>query len=199
MRSPLASASTLATALMVAATLVTALALAACNRPAPAATESPTHVVTEFYTARIASKLTGAPTPAELARIAPFLSDTLRALLAAADRQRDADMKRAPDEKPAFAEGDLFSSLFEGATAFRLVEDSVGSAGHVPVRFTYADANDTTTWTDTVQVAREHDRYVIADVAYGGTWAFANGGRLRASLERALAADSTSASRVVRP
>lgn len=173
--------------------LLSAVFVAACDRPAPATTtaESPSHVVSEFYTARIASKLTGAPTPTELTQIAPFLADTLRSLLAAADRMRDADMKLAPDEKPAFAEGDLFSSLFEGVTSFRVVEDSVTPAGRVPVRFTYADAKDTTTWTDAVQVMREHDRYVIADVAYGGKWAFANGGSLRASLEQALAPASS--------
>jgi len=167
-----------------------AAAVGGCSRPAPAAEEPPTRVVADFYTARIASKLTGAPTPTELTRIAPFLTDTLRALLVAADRMRGADMQRAPDEKPAFAEGDLFSSLFEGPTSFRVVDDSV-AALRVPVRFTHADVTDTTTWTDAVQVAREHDRYVIADVAYGGKWAFANGGSLRTSLEQALAPSRT--------
>jgi hypothetical protein len=167
------------------------LASAGCDRPAEApAPASPARVVEDFYTARIRSKLTGAPSAEELAQIAPFLSDTLRALLVAARQMRDADVARAPDEKPAFAEGDLFSSLFEGPTAFRIVTDSVAPSGRVPVRFTYADARDTTTWTDAVQVAQEQGRYVITDVQYGGKWDFANGGSLRTSLEQALAAPS---------
>ena len=162
-------------------------AAAGCGRP-PATPEPPTRVVEQFHEVRLRSKLTGAPARDELTRLAPFLSDTLRALLAAARRLHDAELARAPDEKPAFAEGDLFSSLFEGPTSFRVVTDSVSADGPVPVRFTYADGKDTTTWTDRVQVARRQGRYVVADVEYGGTWAFANGGSLRTSLEHALGA-----------
>ena len=82
-----------------------------------ASTDTATSVVEKFYATTIAQKVTGAPTAAQLAALSPLLSDTLRALLDAARRRNEADVARAPDEKPAFADGDLFSSLFEGPSA----------------------------------------------------------------------------------
>ena len=69
-------------------------------------TETATSVVRRFYAATIAQKVTGAPTSAQLATLAPYISDTLRSLLDAARRRNEADAARTPDEKPAFADGD---------------------------------------------------------------------------------------------
>lgn len=159
--------------------------LAAC-RPAPA--EPPDALVTRFYGAVIAARETGAPSAAALAAWRPMLSDTLHALLEAARALRAADEARAPDEKPAFAEGDLFSSLFEGPTSVTVASvDSADGAWRVTVLMRYAGATPETEWTDTVQVIEERGRRVIDDVAYGGTWDFASQGRLRRALATALA------------
>ena len=137
--------------------------LAAC-RPAPA--EPPDALVTRFYGAVIAARETGAPSAAALAAWRPMLSDTLHALLEAARALRAADEARAPDEKPAFAEGDLFSSLFEGPTSVTVASvDSADGAWRVTVLMRYAGATPETEWTDTVQVIEERGRRVIDDVA----------------------------------
>ncbi len=165
--------------------LLPLLALLAACRPSPP--EAPDALVTRFYGAVIASHETGAPSGAALASWRPMLSDTLRALLEAARAHRDADLARAPDEKPAFAEGDLFSSLFEGPTSVTVTAvDSAPAAWRVTVLMRYAGATPETQWTDTVQVIEEHGRRVIDDVAYGGTWDFASQGRLRRALASAL-------------
>ncbi len=162
------------------------LALLAACRPSPP--EAPDALVVRFYGAVIASRETGAPSGAALAAWRPMLSDTLHALLEAARARRDADAARAPDEKPAFAEGDLFSSLFEGPTAVTVsAVDSTPAAWRVTVLMRYAGATPEAQWTDTVQVIEEHGRRVIDDVAYGGTWDFASQGRLRRALASALA------------
>ncbi|MBK7348451.1 MAG: hypothetical protein IPJ95_10400 [Gemmatimonadetes bacterium] len=166
--------------------LLPLLALLAACRPAPA--EAPDALVSRFYGAVIASRETGAPTAAALAAWRPMLSDTLRSLLEAARAHRDADAARAPDEKPAFAEGDLFSSLFEGPTSVTVTAvDSAPGAWRVTVLMRYAGATPEAEWTDTVQVIEQHGRRVIDDVAYGGTWDFASQGRLRRALASALA------------
>ena len=166
--------------------LLPLLALLAACRPAPA--EPPDALVTRFYGAVIAARETGAPSAAALAAWRPMLSDTLHALLEAARALRAADEARAPDEKPAFAEGDLFSSLFEGPTSVTVASvDSADGAWRVTVRMRYAGATPETEWTDTVQVIEERGRRVIDDVAYGGTWDFASQGRLRRALATALA------------
>jgi len=146
-------------------------------------------VVQRFYATTIAQKVTGAPTSEQLAALSPYLSDTLRALLDAARRQNEAEAARAPDEKPSFADGDLFSSLFEGPNAVDVIADSArGDLRVATVQMTSTSANPPVTWTDRV-VLRSHDgRLVIDDVEYGGTWDFANKGTLRASLASALTA-----------
>ena len=157
------------------------LAVAAC-RSAPQA------VVQQFYRAAIAGRVSGAPTTDQLATLAPYLSDTLHALLVAARKRNEADAARAPDEKPSFAEGDLFSSLFEGPNAVEVLADSVrGSSRVATVRMTYNGATPAVTWIDHVVLVRGKRGYVIDDVEYGGQWDFASKGTLKSSLATALA------------
>jgi hypothetical protein len=162
----------------VAARLILAVLLSGC-----AATRSPTGVVERFYTVRIDSRMTGAPTPAELQSVAPYLTPELRGLLARADTLRTREAAAAPDEKPPFADGDLFSSLFEGPTTFEVTKDEPRGREHlVTVRFTY----ETVTWEDVVVVVPGDGGWAIADVEYLGDWEFAPRGTLRSTLRHAL-------------
>ena len=161
------------------------LAIVACTS---SSTETAMSVVRRFYATTIAQKVTGAPTSAQLAALSPYLSDTLRTLLDAARRRNERDASRAPDEKPAFADGDLFSSLFEGPNAVDVVGDSArGDVRVATVRMTYNGANPPVTWTDHVILTTRDRRFRIDDVEYGGQWDFSNKGSLRASLVAALA------------
>ena len=145
-------------------------------------------VVQQFYAATIAEHMSGAPTAQQLATLAPYVSDTLRSLLAAARKRNEADVVRAPDEKPSFAEGDLFSSLFEGPNEATALADSARGALRVAtVRLTYTGAQPALTWIDHVVLTEQAGRYVIDDIEYGGTWDFASKGTLRSSLATALA------------
>jgi phage tail protein X len=166
--------------------LLLALLLPACG---PASTTAPTpgSVVSAFYRATIGTASYGPPTPAELTVLAPMLSDTLRALLRAARELHDSDLARAPDEKPAFADGSLYSSLFEGPTTATVVADSARGTGHaVSVQLTYSGATPPVTWTDVALVIEAGDHFVIDDIEYHGTWDFANRGTLRQMLTDAL-------------
>jgi hypothetical protein len=154
------------------------------SAPAPNATS----VVQQFYRTAIADSVSGAPTERQLASLSPYLSDTLRSLLVAARRRNEADMARAPGEKPSFAEGDLFSSLFEGPNAAEVVADSARGAARVAtVRMTYNAASPAVTWTDRVVLVLQSGRYVIDDIEYGGKWDFATKGTLKSTLAAALA------------
>lgn len=165
--------------------LLPLIAVLGCQ-PAPATSAS--SVVQKFYDAAIAGHVSGAPTEPQLATLAPYLSDTLRALLVAARKRNEADVARAPDEKPSFAEGDLFSSMFEGPNAVAVLGDSArGSVRVATVRMTYSGAQPAITWTDHVVLTQQGGRYLIDDIEYGGTWDFASKGTLRSSLVAALA------------
>ena len=148
--------------------------------------ETPSSVVQRLYQTRINARMTGAPTPEELRLMAPYLSEQLRSLLRQARELHDAEAARSPDEKPAFADGDLFSSLFEGPTSLQVVaEKTNGMVYHVEVQFAFGKPFEAS-WTDDVTVILEKGRYVVADVQYGGRWDFGNKGALVASLKRAL-------------
>ena len=166
--------------------ILLAVALVGCqsSRPDPAA------VVERFYATTTASRVSGAPTPEQLAALAPYISDSLRGLLAAARRRHDVDMARSPDDKPSFTEGDLFSSLFEGPTTVRVAADTLRGSSHaVTVRMTHRGADPAITWSDVAIVTAEHGRWVIDDIEYGGTWDFAPRGSLRAQLASGLGAE----------
>lgn len=189
--------------------------LAACGRTpsgaalegasgAPATTAAvlpaaaPERVVTDFYAALAVQRPSGAPTDAQRTALSPMLSSELIGLLQRADAARAAARAAAPTEKPPFTDGDLFSSLFEGPTGYAVGQAVSGADApggrlgdlHVPVTLTHApDASvggKPTTWTDTVLLREENGRFVVADIAFGGDWDFANKGSMLAALRAGL-------------
>ena len=163
--------------------LAACLAAAGCGASEPA---SPADVAARLYRTLFEERVTGAPTRDQLRRLEPFLSDTLRALLAAADRMREADLRHYPDQKPSFAEGDLFSSLFEWPSSFRVAEEQPGEPYRVRMLFTYNFEGVSTSWFDDLVLIQERGRWVIDDIEYGGEWGFAAQGSLRSNLELAV-------------
>ena len=159
--------------------LLPILALAAC---APKARVEPAVMVEAFYAHLLTYPVTGAPNAGDIPRIAPFLSESLLADLQRAARLRDSAVAQHPDEKPPFAEGDLFTSLFEGPTSFSVqaTQDRPGTA--VLVHFEHREGASSVEWVDTVYVVRRDTTWAVTDVAYGGTWPMANKGTLRANL-----------------
>jgi hypothetical protein len=144
-------------------------------------------VVDSLFQIRKPIQAAGAPTPEQLARMAPYLSAELRDLLAQAHALHQREVAAHPDEKPAFADGDLFTSLFEGPSSFTVGADSTAGAEHrISVHFTYEGATPPTVWNDQVVVRSENGRFVVGDVLYGGSWDFANRGSLVSSLQTAL-------------
>jgi hypothetical protein len=173
--------------------------LAGCAKPAPAGLATgAAAVVDSLYRTRQPFQGKGAPTATELASMRPWLSVELQTLLVRADSLRSAESAAAPDEKPSFAEGDLFTSLFEGPTRFEIKPAEVSSTGTtegkdkggvlgqsyaVPVHFSYSDDAAAQRWVDTILVITEAGHLVVSDVRYGGTWDFANKGSLVTSLD----------------
>jgi hypothetical protein len=162
--------------------LILSLVLA-CSPRAPAPTVE--KVVEDFYADHFVAPYYGVPDSARLAGIRPYITDSLARLLAAADSVRAADIARAPGEKPRWVEGDIFTSLVEGPSSF-YVRPAIREEGvvKVPVVFESRTPADTasTMWVDTAIVVEERGRPVIADIHFGGTWAYGRKGSLAASL-----------------
>ena len=189
---------------LVAAGLLTACgskpaAEAAAAPPAALPAAAPELVVADLYAALAAARPSGAPTDAQRLTLAPLLTAELTGLLQRADAARSAARVAAPGEKPPFTDGDLFSSLFEGPTAFS-VGKAVSAAtlpggrlGDLQVSVDLVHTIDPatgggepTTWTDTVLLREENGRFVVADIAFGGGWDFANKGTMVAALRAGL-------------
>lgn len=129
----------------------------------------------------------GIPDAGGRARLAPYLSPALNKVLAdgaAAEARFAAKFKNSPP----LIEGDLFSSMFEGATAWKLGTCSAsGTAAHCPVSFTYAQpGHPPVTWTDTLLLTSTAAGWRVDDIAYGAGFQFGNTGKLTDTLKTVL-------------
>lgn len=194
MRSPGTGAARLALHLLVVGTL-TACARAPEPRPAPQAPDAPSAAVASaaarervqaFLAAYRAQAFRGLPSAEQSAALQPHFSPRLNGLLRDALAGQQAYRARHPDDKPPLVDGDLFSSLFEGATQGRV--ESVEPAGDgLAARVDYAYVEPGTgrvlqRWTDRFLLVRDGPRWAIDDVEYQGGWDFAPRGRLSAAL-----------------
>jgi hypothetical protein len=131
----------------------------------------------------------GIPDAAGRMRLQPYLSPRLNKLLAdgaAAEARFAAQVKDAPP----LIEGDLFTSLFEGATSWKLGACSVsGATARCPVEFAYVEAKQKpVTWTDTLILAAASQGWRVDDIAYGANFQFGNTGKLSETLQTVLRA-----------
>jgi hypothetical protein len=164
--------------------LLVLLPLVACRPATPAPTVE--KVVEDFYADHFVTPYYGVPDSARLAGIRPFITDSLARLLAIADSMRAADLASDPEEKPRWAEGDIFTSLFEGPSSFH-IRPAIreGDVVKVPMAYRHQEPGDTAAvdWVDTAIVVEEHGRPVVADIRFGGTWAFGRKGTLLEVLQ----------------
>lgn len=133
----------------------------------------------------------GIPDAARRAKIEPFISPALDTLLrdAAAAETRFADSTK--HQAPPLIEGDLFTSNFEGATAWHVETCHIaGDEARCPISFVYRSRSTGDTkpvnWTDTLRLVRTARGWRIDDIAYGGTADFGNKGRLTETLKSAI-------------
>jgi hypothetical protein len=129
----------------------------------------------------------GIPDAGGRSRLAPYLSPRLNKMLgdgAAAEARFAAKVKGAPP----LIEGDLFSSMFEGATSWKLGACKVsGAAASCPVAFAHAQkGRPTLNWTDTLILAMTPQGWRIDDIGYGGGFQFGNTGKLSDTLKLVL-------------
>jgi len=131
----------------------------------------------------------GIPDSAGRIRLAPYLSPGLNKLIAdgAAAEARFAALVK---NSPPLIEGDLFSSLFEGASSWKLSACTAsGATGRCPVTFTHTEAGrPAVTWTDTLLLVNTPQGWRVDDIAYGGGFQFGNTGKLTDTLRTVLSA-----------
>jgi hypothetical protein len=129
----------------------------------------------------------GVPDAQGRSRLAPYLSPGLNRLLAdaaAAEARFSAKVK----DSPPLIEGDLFTSMFEGASQWRLGACTPsGASARCPVTFGHRDSSGKiSSWTDTLLLVKNREDWRVDDIAYGGGFQFGNTGRLSDTLKLVL-------------
>ena len=141
--------------------------------------ETPAYTVDQFYNQYLQLNIGGLPNAEELKAIGPFLSKEIKDLIAADLKKHQQFIKDNPDEKPPWIEGDLFSSLFEGATEYKIGKTTqTGNTAKVEVALRRKDDSGESNWTDTVVLAKSGKKWVITDIIFNGDWEFETGSSL---------------------
>ncbi len=130
----------------------------------------------------------GIPDAASRAKYAPFISPVLDKLLADG---KAAEMKfnKANKASPPLIEGDLFTSMFEGATSYKVGACKLsGARASCAIDLVFDDKKDPPIrWTDTAYLTKTKAGWRVDDIGYGGNWEYANKGRLSATLRQVIA------------
>ena len=125
----------------------------------------------------------GLPSDKQLQDLSAFFSPGLINALHHAEVIQKREQRRAPDEKPPWIEGDLFSSLTEGVTSWSIEEVYTPDAenGFVTVAQKYIEKNQPELrWADLFVFVRSGDKWLLDDMLMGGDWA--QGHTLRENL-----------------
>ena len=145
---------------------------------------SPAETVDQFYMQYMSLQIRGLPNADQSKAIDPFLSQEIKDLIAADLEKQKQFIKDRPDDKPPWIEGDLFSSLFEGATSYKIGRTSQkGSTANVDVALSYKDPSGVSNWTDTVVLTKAGSKWLIRDILYKGQWQFKTAGSLVKALK----------------
>jgi hypothetical protein len=145
--------------------------------------------VQTFYQVYLEVKTSGVPTEKKRDRFAPHLSAQLQELLQGAAEAERSYAKATRGQVPPLVEGDLFTSSFEGADAFRVVScQSKAGQGVCMVELTSIDPKDKSCfrWQDKVYLVKGPHGWVVDDIEFLGDWPFMHKGRLQALLKRVI-------------
>jgi hypothetical protein len=171
------------------------LLIPAALRAQPAS--DPAAALNAFYAVYASQQAHGGGIPDATGRVryAPVLSPRLNKQLtaaAAAQARLNAKVKNAV---PPMLEGDVFSSLFEGATDWKAGACQITTkAARCPVALTYtpppsqnAKAAKPANWSDTILLVETPQGWKVDDVIYDAGFAFGNTGRLSGMLQMVIA------------
>lgn len=149
--------------------------------------KGPADTVSGFYDTYLKVKPLGIPGPEKLAKLSPYLAPGLVSLLTEADLTERKYKEETKGEVPPLVEGDVFTSLFEGADAFQVGKcNEKDSSAECEVEFSNTNPGDGKTfkWKDAVVLEKTEKGWLISDVDYKGDWDFAVKGTLTGMLKR---------------
>jgi hypothetical protein len=137
----------------------------------------------------------GIPDATGRVRYAPVLSPRLNARLAAAAAAQARLTARVKNAVPPMLEGDIFTSLFEGATSWKVGACTAnGDVARCPVALAYAPKPQAGTkpvkpanWNDTLLLVKGAGGWKVDDIQFDAGFAFGNTGKLSDMLALVIA------------
>ncbi len=138
-----------------------------------------------FYAELRKERISGLPSVAQMERLGSLITPELRSIIELARREQARQVEQHPDDKPDWIEGDLFSSLFEGVSEWKLGVTAApkGSDATVAIKLTYNEAGlEAAEWTDTLVFRNRAGAWLVDDIRMGGDWEFNSGETLRRRL-----------------
>ncbi|MBK8303401.1 MAG: hypothetical protein IPK98_08410 [Chloracidobacterium sp.] len=143
-----------------------------------------TEVTDNFYATLRDLNVRGLPDKDQLKELKPFLSSQIVTIIKRNQKTQAAFMKKHPDEKPPWAEGDLFSSLFEGPTSYQIGNiRTKGSTREVDIYLHHVSESDKVKWTDTVVLKKFGGKWLVTNIIFKGKWQFKSGSSLLNALK----------------
>jgi hypothetical protein len=129
----------------------------------------------------------GLPDAAERAALRPLLTDGLNEAFERAAVAERCAKEKSQGQEPPLVQGDVFSSLFEKATAVVSIDEGVADGQRQTYRLHFewrepGAAEPSVRWTDEVALQEVDGHWLIDDFVHGGDWQFAVRGSMRAML-----------------
>ena len=157
----------------------------------------PAAATNAFYAVYASQQAQGGGIPDATGRVryAPVLSPRLNKQMTAAAAAQARLTAKVKNAVPPMLEGDIFSSLFEGATAWKVGAcQTNGKTSRCLVALTYMPppsqkASKPANWNDTILLENTPQGWKVDDVLYDAGFAFGNTGRLSAMLQMVIAAN----------
>lgn len=167
-----------------------AVPLVSCGEESTVVT--PASAVSAFYDIVVNERQGGVPDMDMRARLRPVISPELDSLLAQAAEAERRHTMRTNNSEPPYLQGDIFSSLFEGATTYEVGACTAESDDTVActVSLSHEGEGEAVEWEDRFLLtisANDAGTFLVDDIAYGGEWDFASRGTLKASLRAVIA------------
>jgi len=175
---------------LIFATAVMAVATAGWAADDPAAAANAFYAVYKDQHAQ-----GGIPDATGRLRYSPVLSPRLNKELAQAAAAQARLTAKVKNAVPPMLEGDIFTSLFEGATAWKIGACQAGAkTARCPVALSFTPppgpkAPKPATWSDTLTLVQTPQGWKVDDVIYDAGFQFGNTGRLSEMLQMVIAAN----------
>jgi hypothetical protein len=169
--------------LLISSLLLLTQSLHACHEGGPDQT------VNKFYSVYLKLHSFGIPNEQEQVQYSPYISPELSELLKTANEAEQKHQAATKGEEPPMVEGDLFTSLFEGASSYTVAScESSDEHGFCIVEFKYLNPGDKSEvkWKDKVYLVKSNRGWVIDDIEYLGDWQFMHKGRLKSLLKEVI-------------